>query len=62
MTARFGMGGYDVGELGQVFALLRGLRLAAGDFVAEPDEPGPAAGPGETHDHDLDVVRTTPTS
>jgi len=62
MTARFGMGGYDVGELGQVFTLLRGLRLAAGDFVAEPDEPGPAAGPGETHDHDLDVVRTTPTS
>lgn len=62
MTARFGMGGYDVGELGQVFALLRGLRLAAGDFVAEPDKPGPAAAPGETHDHDLDVVRTTPTS
>jgi DNA-binding MarR family transcriptional regulator len=62
MTARFGMGGYHTGELGQVFTLLRGLRLAAGDFVAEPDEPGPAAGPGETHDHDLDVVRTTPTS
>jgi DNA-binding MarR family transcriptional regulator len=53
MTARFGMGGYDTGELGQVFTLLRGLRLAAGDFVVEP---------GETHDHDLDVVRTTPTS
>jgi DNA-binding MarR family transcriptional regulator len=53
MTARFGMGGYHTGELGQVFTLLRGLRLAAGDFVAEP---------GETHDHDLDVVRTTPTS
>jgi DNA-binding MarR family transcriptional regulator len=62
MTARFGMGGYHTGELGQVFTLLRGLRLAAGDFVAEPDEPGPAAGPGETHDHDLDVVSTTPTS
>jgi DNA-binding MarR family transcriptional regulator len=62
MTARFGMGGYHTGELGQVFTLLRGLRLAAGDFVAEPDEPGPAAGPGETHDHDLDVARTTPTS
>ena len=62
MTARFGMGGYDAGELGQVFTLLRGLRLAAGDFVAEPDEVGPAAGPGGTHDHDLDVVSTTPTS
>jgi DNA-binding MarR family transcriptional regulator len=42
MAARFGMGGFDAGELGQLFALLRGLRLAAGDFVAEPGEPGPA--------------------
>jgi DNA-binding MarR family transcriptional regulator len=42
MAARFGMGGFDAGELGQLFDLLRGLRLAAGDFVAEPDEPGPA--------------------
>jgi DNA-binding MarR family transcriptional regulator len=42
MAARFGMGGFDAGELGQLFTLLRGLRLAAGDFVAEPDEPGPA--------------------
>ena len=33
MAARFGMGGFDAGELGQLFALLRGLRLAAGDFV-----------------------------
>ena len=37
MTARFGMGGYGAGELGQVFTLLRGLRLEAGDFVPEPD-------------------------
>jgi DNA-binding MarR family transcriptional regulator len=42
MAARFGMAGFDAGELGQLFDLLRGLRLAAGDFVAEPDEPGPA--------------------
>jgi hypothetical protein len=44
MAARFGMGGYDTGELGQVFTLLRGLRLAAGDFVAEPGEAGPDGG------------------
>ena len=37
MAARFGMGGYRSDELGQLFALLRGLRLAAGDFT-----PGPA--------------------
>jgi hypothetical protein len=36
------MGGYDPGELGQVFTLLRGLRLAAGDFVPEPGEAGRA--------------------
>jgi DNA-binding MarR family transcriptional regulator len=41
MAARFGMGGFDAGELGQLFALLRGLRLEAGDFVAEPGEAGP---------------------
>jgi len=42
MAARFGMGGFDAGELGQLFDLLRGLRLAAGDFVAGPAGPGPA--------------------
>jgi DNA-binding MarR family transcriptional regulator len=46
MAARFGMGGYGAGELEQVFSLLRGLRLAAGDFVAEPGEAGPE---GESH-------------
>jgi DNA-binding MarR family transcriptional regulator len=51
MAARFGMGGYGTGELGQVFTLLRGLRLTAGDFVPEPGEadgpgPGEADGPG----------------
>jgi DNA-binding MarR family transcriptional regulator len=43
MAARFGMGGYRTGELAELFTLLRGLRLAAGDFT-----PGPrpaAAGP-----------------
>jgi DNA-binding MarR family transcriptional regulator len=38
MAARFGMGGYGTGELDQVFTLLRGLRLAAGDFVPEPGQ------------------------
>ncbi len=37
MAARFGMGGYDTDELGQIFSLLRGLRLSAGDFLAEPE-------------------------
>jgi DNA-binding MarR family transcriptional regulator len=38
MAAQFGMASYDAGELGQVFELLRGLRVAAGDFV--PGRPG----------------------
>jgi DNA-binding MarR family transcriptional regulator len=36
MAARFGMGGYRADELGQLFTLLRGLRLAAGDFTPGP--------------------------
>src|ERR1051326_2081823 len=40
MAARFGMAGYDPLELGEVFTLLRGLRVSAGDFRPEP---GPAA-------------------
>jgi DNA-binding MarR family transcriptional regulator len=32
MSAEFGMGGYRDGELEQLFGLLRGLRVAAGDF------------------------------
>jgi DNA-binding MarR family transcriptional regulator len=47
MAARFGMSGYDRGELAQVFALLRGLRLAAGDFVADPEAASPPGGPGQ---------------
>jgi DNA-binding MarR family transcriptional regulator len=52
MATRFGMGGYGTGELEQVFTLLRGLRLEAGDFVAGQAEAGPA----EARDHDLDAV------
>ena len=60
MAARFGMGGYGTGELGHGFALLRGLRLAAGDFVPEPgqadeaaaDVTGAAGGTGTAHDRD----------
>jgi DNA-binding MarR family transcriptional regulator len=36
MAARFGMGGYRTDELGEMFTLLRGLRLAAGDFTPGP--------------------------
>lgn len=36
MAARFGMGDYSSPELGELFSLLRGLRLAAGDFGPEP--------------------------
>ena len=43
MAARFGMGGYRTGELGQLFTLLRGLRLAAGDFT--PGSQRAATGP-----------------
>jgi DNA-binding MarR family transcriptional regulator len=39
MTARFGMGGYGAAELGELFALLRGLRVAAGDFALRPAVP-----------------------
>ena len=43
MAARFGMGDYDALELSEIFALLRGLRVTAGDFQPEPV---PAAGDG----------------
>jgi DNA-binding MarR family transcriptional regulator len=49
MAARFGMAGYAPADLGQIFALLRGLRLAAGDFRPAPDATGPdATGPDAT--------------
>ncbi len=39
MAARFGMAGYDVIALGEIFSLLRGLRVTAGDFQPEPVTP-----------------------
>jgi DNA-binding MarR family transcriptional regulator len=39
MAARFGLAGYDSLELGELFTLLRGLRVSAGDFRAEPVTP-----------------------
>jgi DNA-binding MarR family transcriptional regulator len=36
MAADFGMAGYDAGELEQISASLRGLRVAAGDFADDP--------------------------
>jgi DNA-binding MarR family transcriptional regulator len=33
MKVEFGVAGYDAAQLGQVFDLLRGLRVAAGDFT-----------------------------
>jgi DNA-binding MarR family transcriptional regulator len=36
MTADFGLGGYSDRELVELFDLLRGLRVAAGDFEPEP--------------------------
>jgi DNA-binding MarR family transcriptional regulator len=46
MAADFGMGGYTDGELAEMFGLLRGLRLDAGDFV--PGEPAASGEPGES--------------
>ena len=44
-SAQFGVRGYDAGQLDELFGLLRGLRVAAGDF-AEPGPAGPAAQDG----------------
>jgi hypothetical protein len=38
MAAEFGLGGYEPGQLKEIFDLFRELRLAAGDFV--PGDPG----------------------
>jgi DNA-binding MarR family transcriptional regulator len=45
MAAHFGMAGYDAAELGGLFTLLRGLRVAAGDF-----RPDPVASAGDRGD------------
>jgi DNA-binding MarR family transcriptional regulator len=39
MAARFGMAEYDGLELGEIFRLLRGLRVTAGDFRPQPVTP-----------------------
>ena len=48
MAARFGMADYDDLELGEMFRLLRGLRVTAGDFRPQPVTPAgeetPASG------------------
>ena len=44
MSADFGMSGYDAAQLGEIFELLRGLRLAAGDFA--PSGTGAAGSAG----------------
>jgi DNA-binding MarR family transcriptional regulator len=46
MTARFGMGGYDAGQLEEISAMLRRLRVTAGDFTDEPAGPAGPAGSG----------------
>ena len=45
MAAEFGVGGYDAAQLEEISGLLRGLRVAAGDFsenepAAASSEPG----------------------
>jgi hypothetical protein len=51
MAAEFGLGGYEPGQLKEIFDLLRGLRLTNGDFVpenpGEPGDPGDRGEPGE---------------
>jgi len=40
MAAEFGLGGYEPGQLKEIFDLLRGLRLTNGDFLPEvPEAP-----------------------
>ena len=41
MAAEFGLGGYEPGQLKEIFDLFRELRLAAGDFIPEPQEQRP---------------------
>ena len=44
MAARFGMAEYDPVELTEIFTLLRGLRVTAGDFRPEPGAVAVSAG------------------
>jgi DNA-binding MarR family transcriptional regulator len=43
MSAEFGLSGYDGDQLNVLFDLLRSLRLAAGDFTADPEAADPEA-------------------
>jgi DNA-binding MarR family transcriptional regulator len=40
MAAEFGLGGYEPGQLKEIFDLFRELRLAAGDFIPEDAPKG----------------------
>jgi DNA-binding MarR family transcriptional regulator len=53
MNAEFGLAGFEEPQREQLFGLLRGLRVAAGDFV-----PAPPARP-TVRDHEIGVVPTT---
>jgi DNA-binding MarR family transcriptional regulator len=44
MAAEFGLGGFEEGQLKEIFDLFRELRLSAGDFIPEP--PGAPGAPG----------------
>jgi DNA-binding MarR family transcriptional regulator len=45
MAAEFGMGGYQDAQLEQLSEILRGLRIAAGDFAPQPaDSSAPPGG------------------
>jgi DNA-binding MarR family transcriptional regulator len=45
MAAEFGVGGYAAAELDEIFGLLRGLRVAAGDFTGSGEGEPAAGGP-----------------
>jgi DNA-binding MarR family transcriptional regulator len=40
MAAEFGLGGFEPGQLKEIFDLFRELRLSAGDFVPSPPDAG----------------------
>jgi DNA-binding MarR family transcriptional regulator len=49
MAAEFGLGGFEPGQLKEIFDLFRELRLSAGDFVP-PDAAGGSVPPAEAGD------------
>ncbi len=68
MEAGFGLPGYDPQRLREIFALLRGLRVAAGDFTPEapgssedsgdPGDSGDSGDPGDSGDEEPDPAAT----